>query len=204
MEGRAPVRWFISDTHFCHENVIEYSGRPFKNVLEMDLALMSNWNTAVAPTDLVYFVGDFGMASKDRLKAICQMLNGTKICVMGNHDGSTRRMEDIGFAAAVYNATIKIEGNWIELVHIPPRHPPERLTLHGHVHQLLPFEIVHNRLNLSVEVTGYHPVSEPVIASMIRKARTKSLARLENKDVPSQLPDSLVTCGSKLPDSLDS
>ena len=42
-------KWFISDTHFSHTNIIRYTGRPFQSVHEMDEQLIVNWNTHVAP-----------------------------------------------------------------------------------------------------------------------------------------------------------
>ena len=38
--------WFTSDTHFCHENIIRYCNRPFKNVEEMNVLVLelNNYN----------------------------------------------------------------------------------------------------------------------------------------------------------------
>lgn len=52
--------WFTSDTHFGQERTLELSRRPFKNVEEMNLEIMSNWNKRVTMKDTVYFLGDLG------------------------------------------------------------------------------------------------------------------------------------------------
>jgi calcineurin-like phosphoesterase family protein len=42
-------KWFISDTHFSHTNIIRYTGRPFQAVHEMDEQLIANWNALLLP-----------------------------------------------------------------------------------------------------------------------------------------------------------
>ena len=56
-------KWFVSDTHFSHTNIIRYTGRPFQSVNEMDERLIENWNALVEPQDTVFFLGDFGLGT---------------------------------------------------------------------------------------------------------------------------------------------
>ena len=81
-------KWFISDTHFSHTNIIRYTGRPFQTADEMDTQLIKNWNAHVDFHDIVFFLGDFGLGKSDYLANICKQLNGNKICIRGNHDGT--------------------------------------------------------------------------------------------------------------------
>ena len=53
--------FFTSDTHFGHNNIIEYCKRPYTSVEEMDAALEKNWNEVVKPDDLVYHLGDLAI-----------------------------------------------------------------------------------------------------------------------------------------------
>lgn len=89
------MRWFISDTHFGHANVIEYSKRPFVNVAQMDDIMIGKWNNCVRPEDEVFMLGDFGLSSVHHLTDILQSLNGSKILIKGNHDGSVAKMKRI-------------------------------------------------------------------------------------------------------------
>jgi len=79
-------QFIIADTHFGHENIIEYENRPFASVEEMDKQLISNWNKTVKKRDTVFMLGDFAFASKERIKELVSLLNGSKILVLGNHD----------------------------------------------------------------------------------------------------------------------
>ena len=45
-----------SDLHFSHEAVLKYNNRPWKNVLEMNDALIENWNRKVNKRDTVIIV----------------------------------------------------------------------------------------------------------------------------------------------------
>jgi calcineurin-like phosphoesterase family protein len=67
----------IADTHFGHENIIKYESRPFKNTEEMNQALIKNWNSVVGEKDIVYFLGDFALCSKEKIIEIGQQLSRT-------------------------------------------------------------------------------------------------------------------------------
>lgn len=45
--------FFTSDTHFNQERTLELSKRPFFNLIEMDLTMISNWNKLVTIKDTV-------------------------------------------------------------------------------------------------------------------------------------------------------
>ena len=40
---REPNIFIIADTHLFHKNIINYCGRPFENVEEMNRAIIDNW-----------------------------------------------------------------------------------------------------------------------------------------------------------------
>lgn len=78
--------WFISDTHFGHQNILEYEpeARPFSCLEKMHEAMIERWNSVVLPNDTVYHLGDFAFGRHNIAKA--RLLNGKKRLVMGNHD----------------------------------------------------------------------------------------------------------------------
>lgn len=162
-------RWFISDTHFSHRNIIKYAGRPYASVEEMNCALIENWNQCVGDEDQVFFLGDFGLGSVDHLHSICSKLKGRKICIRGNHDRNASWMTRVGFSVVLESAFLKIGRHTVELIHIPSESEPDHFQLHGHVHEKRPCKIIANQLNLCVEVWGYKPVSEKEIISLLDK-----------------------------------
>lgn len=84
--------FFTSDTHFGHKKVIEYSNRPFKNVVDMDEEMKRRWNALVSPKDTVYHLGDFSFyRKKEENEALLQDLAGQKHLIRGNHDHDSVR-----------------------------------------------------------------------------------------------------------------
>ena len=79
--------FFASDHHFGHKNIITYANRPFRDVYEMDAALIERHNAVVSKSDIVYFVGDFAFYSDaHHIAEILRKMNGEKHFVSGNHD----------------------------------------------------------------------------------------------------------------------
>lgn len=174
-------KWFISDIHFSHTNIIKYAGRPFANVDEMNQTLIDNWNQCVGVDDQVFFLGDFGLGSVDHLHAICKQLKGSKVCILGNHDKNASWMTRIGFNVVLESAFLKIGQHTVELIHIPSNPPPIHFQLHGHVHEKRPSKIISNQLNLCVEVWDYKPVSERIILTLLDKAKSSVIKAKNNE-----------------------
>jgi len=78
--------WFISDTHFGHKNIIQYSNRPFSSVEEMNEHMVNEWNALVKPNDEIYHLGDFAFMPFTDFKKLLWRLNGIKHHIRGNHD----------------------------------------------------------------------------------------------------------------------
>jgi calcineurin-like phosphoesterase family protein len=85
-QERKNMRFFTSDTHFGHANIIRYSNRPFVDVPAMNEALIENWNAVVRPEDTVYHLGDVALGPWTEWDSILTRLNGYKILLIGNHD----------------------------------------------------------------------------------------------------------------------
>jgi calcineurin-like phosphoesterase family protein len=80
------MRFFTSDHHWCHPNIIKHSNRPFKDVDEMNEVMVARWNEVVKPQDTVYHLGDVVVGNPKKARPYLDRLNGTIHLVHGNHD----------------------------------------------------------------------------------------------------------------------
>lgn len=84
--------YVISDTHFNHVKILEYTKRPYKTLEEMNEALIAHWQSIVSPDDYIIHCGDFFMGKSELAPPIFARLPGRKIFVRGNHDKLMRKM----------------------------------------------------------------------------------------------------------------
>lgn len=77
--------WITSDQHFGHANILNYTYRPFKNIDEMNEALIENWNSRVQSNDIVKVLGDL-FWNPSIARRILPSLNGRIHLIVGNHD----------------------------------------------------------------------------------------------------------------------
>ena len=86
------MQYYISDLHFfcrsqTNEGAVNYDGRPYNTVEEMNRDLLSRWNRKVTNADTVYILGDLAFRGKnDALIAQVAQLKGKKVLIKGNHD----------------------------------------------------------------------------------------------------------------------
>ncbi len=78
--------FLTADLHLSHSAIIRYTGRPYINAHEMDLAILKNWNEVVPEDGEVYILGDVSFGSPGYTSSILTKMNGKKYLVRGNHD----------------------------------------------------------------------------------------------------------------------
>lgn len=113
--------WFTSDLHFNHANIIKFCNRPWKTTEEMDEALISNWNSVVKPNDLIFDLGDFAFADRDKWIKLLEQLNGKHYLILGNHDITRWPGNKVLplFERVEHQLTLKIDGRKVYLNHYP-------------------------------------------------------------------------------------
>lgn len=131
-------KFYISDLHFNHDNIIRFDNRPFKDGEEMKQVLIQRWNDAVEPGDVVYVLGDMFWKTHDAAE-ILDALNGEKFLIRGNHD---RFLKDKRLTSKFVKVTeyleVEDDGRKIVLCHYPipcyKNHYYGWYHLYGHVH----------------------------------------------------------------------
>ena len=105
--------WFTSDLHLGHSNIIKLSGRPFKDVEDMDAKLIANWNSRVRTDDYVFHIGDFCYRNAKNFKNYLHALNGHIIFIKGIHDSNN------GVRTPILDVRINHGGENLLLIHDP-------------------------------------------------------------------------------------
>lgn len=138
---------FVSDTHFYHKNVIQYSNRPFASVEEMNEKMIAAWNEKVAEDDTVYHLGDFAFINYQQLRTLLRRLNGWKHLILGNHDKEIARhrtdlLHGVNVVSVQHYVELKAEGHFFVLFHYGQRvwnkSHHGAIHLYGHSHGSLP------------------------------------------------------------------
>ena len=131
--------WFTSDTHFCHENIIRFCDRPFKNAEHMNSVLVDNWNSVVPSDGIVFHLGDFCHGGSAEWSRLLDRLNGRIVLILGNHDLKNMRQGFMDrFEAVSQQMSIVVDGQKIILNHNPflcyGGSYKDEWQLFGHVH----------------------------------------------------------------------
>ena len=165
--------YFISDTHFGHNGIINYCNRPFANRDEMDAKLIENWNAVVRADGVVFHLGDVSFRGIIETLPILGSLNGQLRLVSGNHDYRLLKKETFRqfFSEIRDIKEINMEGRMIVLCHYPMEswHQMHHGSwhLHGHSHGNMPdFGL---RMDVGVDAMKvYAPVPYRKISEMMR------------------------------------
>lgn len=140
--------WFTSDTHFCHDRGFVYEPRGFKNIDEMNAAIVERWNSVVKPWDTVYHLGDVMLNDNDKASEFFKQLNGQIYILRGNHDTNNRvnlynTFPNV-FDCGDYARVIKVGKYTFYLSHYPTNTSnlendaplsQHIINLYGHTHQ---------------------------------------------------------------------
>lgn len=171
----SPRVWFTADQHFDHLNIIKYCNRPFREVGEMNQAMVDRWNEVVQAQDTVYVLGDFAFRNPERFVAA---LNGGIVFQEGSHDKwlrkeITRSPGDIWskhlFIPQLHE--VKVGEHTIVLCHYAMRSWPKSIhgswQLYGHSHGRLEKTRLPRQMDVGVDCHDFYPISwEQILGSL--------------------------------------
>lgn len=166
-----PNVYFISDTHFGHENIIKYEHRDekmnIKTVQEQDEKLINNWNNVVKSKDLVIILGDFSFYKAPQTMEILKRLNGYKLLIEGNHDCiylKNKLFDKTLYVGIAEYKEYHYHGYHLCLMHYPiqnfkhmDKETNPYIHVFGHIHSI-PYLIPRHSYNAGADVNNYTPI----------------------------------------------
>jgi len=199
-------RFFTSDHHFSHTNIIKLANRMFVDAEEMNEFMIGYWNAIVKPEDIVYHLGDFALGPIADSLPMASKLNGYKVLIPGNHDrifkgnkkkeiNKFRRKYEQQFNSIWVNGgALTIGGINVLLSHFPydsDSHGEDRYKeyrfkdngipiIHGHIHSNKMISRSENgtlQIHVGVDAHNYLPVPEKEIYSLIRQERVQKIMK---------------------------
>ena len=146
------MKFYLSDLHLAHSNIIPACSRPFSTVEEMDHFLIQAWHDRLRTCDEIFVVGD--------------------LMFLGNHDFWTNRVPkpDRFFISLLPVLRTTDGGKDLLLCHDPAQGlsllGPNETLIYGHIHNNTnrPYEAELRRLgdralNCGADITGFRPVT---------------------------------------------
>ncbi len=150
-----------ADTHFGHGGALGLYRRPFTSVAAMDAAMIAGWNTAVAPEDEVWHLGDFALGrTAAQMVSLLDGLHGHKHLVTGNNDGAATASLP-GWVSVQAYAELEQQDRLLVLCHYAFRTWRDMrrgaVNLHGHSHGRLPR--MPRQFDVGVDVWDFRPTT---------------------------------------------
>lgn len=177
------MRWFTSDIHFDHKNILKFcpETRKFADVDEMNETIIQRYNNTVSDDDEVFILGDVGF---DRIRAIDHLrrLKGKKYLIVGNHDhhmlNELAVRGNLNIFAGIWDyLEIKDAKRHLVLFHFPIHEWNKMhygsIHLHGHTHGAVKIE--GNAFDVGVDSILFDnhlpgvPYSEDQLVSLFKK-----------------------------------
>jgi len=132
-------KFYISDLHYGHQNVLSFDGRPFDSLDQMHSELIRRWNETVTNADHVYVLGDMFWCRNEEAVPVLKKLRGNIHLIQGNHDRVNLKEFKEQFAEITPFKELKDGDYNVTLCHYPipfykRSYDPRQIMLYGHVH----------------------------------------------------------------------
>jgi calcineurin-like phosphoesterase family protein len=185
------IEFFYSDPHFNHAAILRHCpNRAFDTIEEMNEVFIERYNERVRSQDTVLWLGDCFFGPVAHFEAVMDRLNGSKMLIRGNHDGSASRMARLGFDIVTNWGQMQIGDERVRLFHHPYAGVPEdsrvipnrrmidarddwwvperrkgEWLIHGHTHALTKW--CERRVHVGVDAWDFAPAPFEEVATII-------------------------------------
>jgi calcineurin-like phosphoesterase family protein len=171
------MKWFSSDWHLGHDNVMKFSERPFENIDDMNEKIISNMLSVVNQGDELYFLGDLAWRVYALNKFFDRWPKRVNFhWILGNHDKSWQSFKNRCTSVSEMKKT-HIGNNTVILCHYPmltwDKSHYNSWMLFGHHHRNSHGTIEVEKLttgkmlNINLEFNNFMPYSEDQIATIM-------------------------------------
>lgn len=167
-------KWFSSDWHLGHKRVIEFANRPFKNLKEMDDAIIDNMIAPLKKGDDFYFLGDLYWDAQSFWKFYNKFPKNVRFhWIIGNHDYNTIKNHEGQFAEITPLTEVKFLSQHAVLCHFPmmtwnrSHHGSFMLFGHHHVNGHVEPTLQGKMLNVNCEFNNFKPYSEEDVVEIM-------------------------------------
>lgn len=155
--------YFISDTHFNHENILKYERTEFTHIEDHNKFILEILQKTLTQNDTLYHLGDFGTVTNE-IVSEWNKIKGKKIIILGNHDKSSSKLKDlfdeIHKEPIFYTKRILLSHESLPVTE-------ETLNVHGHLHGAKLNKP--NYFNISFAVNNYKLTNKKEIENIIAR-----------------------------------
>lgn len=170
MSSSLPYDYITADTHFNHNNIVDYCFR--QGYLERNYSLHNNImlnaleDIAYKTPSRILHLGDFGFKAKDNsihlyddsLKRVISRFTKFDL-IIGNHDTNVKWLESLGINI-IESFDFKYDDYTFFFDHYPRRYLyGSQLSVHGHLHNNYCNGLTNRHKNVGVDMYSLRPVS---------------------------------------------
>ena len=163
------MRYFISDLHMGHLDIIDFERTDFSTIEEHDNYIanfMNSLSKKLKPGDEVWNLGDYGLVDYLYFTDWIRQAGAKAYYMYGNHD----RQSDLPIFEKYFDQVFLYPvflSQKLVVSHFPVAVYPDTINVHGHCHQSKLKDI--NHVCVSIHVINYQPLTDKSLDSIYSK-----------------------------------
>ena len=165
MNKEIPKDFYItSDTWFGRPQILQIANRKFKNVEDMNSALIKNWNKKVKKNDVVFHLGNFAW-DPETARKVLKKLKGKIFFLKGSQENALKEIIDEFPKAEFFKDSIMELTDFDAVIcHYPLSvwNGKDSGTIHMHGHTVFSHKTnlkAENRFNVCTDFWDYSPIN---------------------------------------------